>query len=327
MKPLLISGLLALALTAIARAESSPPAADTKQPDPGQHWIFALLPKTFQKNPKLELTAITEMTANGRKLPVVTPEHPAYYVLSSNGYHQQGETSSREKPMAQTDVARLLEKALAANGYHPGEPGKPPTLVIYYTWGTHNTLEEADEDNPVHSGAEIARNLLDRAALVGGEKFAREVLRVIRETDDMNTAAMASMGSGGQPPISPEMFAFSNPLNLFRLHSAKNDLMINQSANNVYYVVASAYDLATLAEKKLLLWRTRMTVSSNGLAQEQSVPAMIATAAPFFGRDMTEPEIVVRRVLNETNIKIGEAVVVPDATSGPPANQPPPAKK
>ena len=34
-------------------------------------WVFSLLPKSFQKNPLLELTVITETTEAGKKLPPV----------------------------------------------------------------------------------------------------------------------------------------------------------------------------------------------------------------------------------------------------------------
>jgi hypothetical protein len=283
---------------------------------------FSLLPKALQKNPRLELTAICEMTDDGRKLPIVTKDRPTYYVLSSNGNRQAGENYAHEKVMPQAGVARLLEKALAANGFLPAAPGKLPTVVIYYTWGSHNTLEENDYENPVHTDTEIARNLLDRAYLVGGAKLVRELRQVIQETEDISLMTTPALATGGEQPMQPAAYALINPLNRFRMHGAKNEFMISQCGNNVYYVVASAYDLASIASKKrVLLWRTQMTVGSNGLSQSQSFPALVASAAPFFGRDMTDPEIIVRHVVDDGQVTVGHAVVVPDATGATPTKK------
>jgi len=38
-----------------------------------------------------------------------------------------------------------------------------------------------------------------------------------------------------------------------------------------------------------------MTVNARGITQVQSLPTLIASAAPYFGRDMLETEVIVKR--------------------------------
>ena len=45
----------------------------------------------------------------------------------------------------------------------------------------HNRLDEPDPDNPMLSPMAVERNLLDRAALVGGTKFAEELRRAFEQ--------------------------------------------------------------------------------------------------------------------------------------------------
>ena len=92
-------------------------------------------------------------------------------------------------------------------------------------------------------------------------------------------------------------------------------------------MVASAYEYASIATHvKKLLWRTRMTVASQGVSQEQTLPTLIGSAAPFFGREMAETEIINRRVMPEGHVEIGTPVVVPSEPDGTkkdtPAKQP-----
>lgn len=69
--------------------------------------------------------------------------------------------------------------------------------------------------------------------------------------------------------------------------------------------------------RRVLLWRTRMTVATDGVSQLQSLPVLIATAAPYFGREMDEPAVLTPRTIREGRVEIGESVVVPETSSKP----------
>jgi hypothetical protein len=310
-----------LALPAVAFSASTPPGNPPAKKDPdSSRWVFSLLPKSFQKNPSLDLTVITEMTEAGKKLPPVSPSAPAYFITQSGGFKQLGHAPGNEKSLSQEQVEKILTHSLATNGYLPAQPpATPPSIVIIYVWGSHNLLVEGDADNPSLSGQAVARNLLDRAALVGGEKFAKQMLDMFQQADSLaiSTSASSRMPSadGLGPAVGPAQLEMMNPVYLFKLRNPKNEFLVDQMAEDVYYVVASAYDYKALTEKKrLLLWRTRMTVATQGVSQEQTLPTLIASAGPYFGKEMTESEILTRRV-REGSVEVGTPTVVEPAAT------------
>jgi hypothetical protein len=300
-------------------------AATPPKPAPGDakksEWVFSILPKSLQKNPRLDLTVITEMTEAGKKLPPVSPQAPAYYEVFTSGPRHLGDSSGNHVTLKQEDVERVLGRALSANGYIRAQaPAHPPSLLIIYTWGSHSMLVEGDAENPTLSGEQIARNLLDRAALVGGEKFSRKMLELFEQADAMSTAGRVPTPPGGEPVFTPEMMEFANPVNQFKRADPKNEILVDQAAGNVYYVVASAYDYKSAGtSRRILLWRTRMTVAADGVSQEQTLPTLIASAAPYFGKDMPEPAILNPRAVREGQVEIGTPTVVEPAA--PPARK------
>ncbi len=299
-----------------ASAAATPPVTPSKRNK--SQWVFSLLPKAFQKNPQLDLTVITEMTDAGKKLPPVSSAQPAYVELFAAGYHSLGEQIGNEKPFPEKEITELMEKSLRSSGYLPAKrPEHPPSLLIIYTWGTHNLLKEADPDNPSLSGTAVVRNLLDRAALVGGAKFAAELRKRFDQADSMALASGVSLASNGDNAGSAVAGGTSdllNPINLFRRENEKNEVLLDQATNDVYYVVASAYDYASAtAAKRTLLWRTRMTVAAAGISQDQSVPTLVLTAGPYFGKDMPDPEVLTKRAIPDGNVEVGTPIVVPPA--------------
>jgi hypothetical protein len=253
--------------------------------------VTALLSKIWDPNPGMEMTVITEMTAEGRKLPPVTPAHPAYYDAEPTGDLQMGGVVAHEQTMPPDAVAPLLVHGLAVNGYQPAQrPAHPPSLLIFYLWGTHNAL---DPDIAKIAPYQLMRNVLDRAMLVGGKEFADEVAQVIQESQDS--------------PLGPP------PVQLFIMRKKDNERLLNQALGDVFYVVASAYDYASVAKgKPTLLWRTRMTVGSQGVWMKNAIPAVVATAGPYFGKEMTESVVVHQKVIPQGKVDVGQPRVVGD---------------
>jgi hypothetical protein len=304
-------------LPALLGAATPPPAAPAKKGSGKSEWVFSILPKSLQKNPRLDLTVISEVTEAGKKLPPVSPQAPAYFELYTSGPRHQGDTAGNHHTLKQEDVARILTRSLAANGYLPANlPQQPPSQLIIYTWGSHAALTEGDAENPALSAQQIARNLLDRAALVGGDKFALKLLELFERADAMNTAGRAPVPPEGQPVFTQEMMDFANPVSVFKRADPKNEYLVDQAASDVYYVVASAYDYKSVSSsRRVLLWRTRMTVSAAGVSQEQTLPTLIATATPYFGKDMAEPAILNPRAVREGAVEVGTPTVVEPGVS------------
>ncbi len=282
-----------------------------REPDAG--FLEWLLPRSLQKNPRLEVTVITEATPAGREMETNAPPGPKYFAFHNAGYQRLKHGTTTRITLEAADVEKLLTKSLATNGFLPGEPPtKPPSLLIIYTWGLH-------ERNPDLDGHESVRAIMDRATLVGGEKFARKLIKLLEEAEVWRIANAVPIAEGAESPLAPGM-DFLNPIEAFRRADPRNEFLIDQTRGDVYYVVASAYDYRMAAEnRRVLLWRTRMTVATEGVSQLQSLPVVIAAAAPFLGKEMDEPAILTPRTLREGKVEIGESVVVPDTAAAPSA--------
>src|SRR5258708_3179486 len=153
------------------------PATSTTNSNSGK-FVFSLAPRAFQKNPLLDMAVITEVTDDGRKILPPTPSRPAYYLLQSAGYHLEGDGAADAPPPPGIDFENLLKKSMAQSSYLVSEAGHDPSLVIIYVWGSHNKVDPNAEDSTY-------RNLLSRAALVGGTKFAHEMEKALYEDNLM----------------------------------------------------------------------------------------------------------------------------------------------
>lgn len=247
-------------------------------------FVFSILPKAFQQNPELEMTVVTEFTAYGRLQRPVSATQPAYFVAQTGGYRQFGDAVGGEHSPPPADLERAITKALALNGFLPATlPAHVPTLAVIYTWGSHNKLSPEMAANFPDLAA---KQTLERAILVGGKDFA---------------SGMGRMMEFGETILD---------------HTERLDYLRYQASDDLYFVVASAYDYRSIATgKRQLVWRTSMTVNSKGVSMKETLMPLIATAAPFLGRETAGPEIAMRRMSREGRVEIGTATVVEDKDS------------
>ncbi|HEX3728787.1 MAG TPA: hypothetical protein VHV47_03215, partial [Opitutaceae bacterium] len=226
-----------------------------------------LAPKSMEANPNLEMTVITEMTPEGKQVPPPTPEHPVYYVTDPAGFRQVGDAIP-EKTLTAADMAELMGKALALRNYQPAQaPAHPPSILIVYTWGSHNRIDRVDwsgigtGDSPVDKTA-ILKNLLERATLVGGDQFAVQLYHALQQLDDLNRAqlkhatvptgsiasSMGVSGGGGQPRmnysagdngsvLSSNALSGMSPVERFRNIDSTHAALMAQAADDIYFVV------------------------------------------------------------------------------------------
>lgn len=310
---------LFLLLPLIGKLSGAEETEQTEKTKPAARWNFELLPRAFQKNPNLDITVISELSAAGKQRPVPTSEAPVYYLLHAGGYKPRGEAVSQEQFPAEK-VEAILERALTASNYLPAPPGVQPAIVVVYMWGPHNIVDPENALSPDR----VIRNILDRAALAGGEKFATELERAIKASNDMAEAsapALAPVGDGasfGAAAAFGAMAALADPVKRFRARSSKNDFLLTQASSNCYYLVASAYDYQSLGTpQRLLLWRTRMTVSADGVSQLEAIPVMISSSAPYIGRDMPETAIITKPALLKGEVKMGTPIIIDSLPTKP----------
>jgi hypothetical protein len=274
------------------------PAAETPSPLPIESsegkWVFSLLPKSFQKNPLVDQTVITEMTDEGRKFPPPTAESPVYYVAVSAGLHNEGHAADSDRSPSDAALADSLQRALAVNHFLPAGPDHPPTLLVVYVWGVHNNLDQGSDEIGIATPDVNHRNLLSRATLVGGAKFAADLKVALEAQDRVNE-------------IPGPRIELLDPMRLFLARDNRTRRLYSQASGDCYYLVASAYDYQTAAIKqgRKLLWRSKMTVDSSGVAMSDTLPTLVLNSAAYLGRDMPEAATLYRPAIRSTEVKLG----------------------
>ena len=285
-RPLLFSAAL---VSSACAATGSPPVTATPKNAESNRWNLSLLPTGLTPNPTLEMTVFTEMTDAGRALPVASPEQPMYYVAHSTGFHPMGTTVAGEHPPPAEELARILDRTLAARGFVPAQDSvHPPTLALIYFWGSHNRLDS----ELALLFPELQRQfILERASLVGGKAWQRKVEYMI---------------DYGSTPAD---------------HTTKLDYLSYQSNHDLYYVVVSAYRYDELAHNaRHLVWRTTMTVNAQGVSMKESMAPLIVTAGDYFGRATPEPAALRRNVKRGT-VDLGPLRVIEGNVSLPPESK------
>jgi hypothetical protein len=209
----------------------------------------------------------------------------------SSGYHGEGDGVSQEKTISVEHLEKMVEKALTDGYYFEATKEHPASVVLFFVWGVHAKLA-VDDPNTGDGGVDDVgyRNLLSRAALVGGTEFAKELAAALEEQ---------SWSATGDKLM--------NPVYRFVIRSNKNRMLMEQVLDDCYYVVVSAYDSAALARgEKKLLWRTKMSTSAQGVSLAETSSALVASGGPYFGREMTEPSLVDKRISRNGKVELGE---------------------
>jgi hypothetical protein len=296
---LLFLGVLCSLNEAVLAAETKPAAKNSDR----FHWSD-LLPRAFQKNPRLNLSILTELTAEGKKAPVASAEHPVYYSLIDGGYAEGGDAIAGEKPPKAETLSVLLKNALASGGFKPATEGNPSTVVVYYRWGTYNHIAPMDPAAADETGEGSdtidttdpiqMRNLSLRAALVGGPKFAKEMMDAL----------------------------MSHHFDYFQEKNARTSTLVAMALRDLYFVIAVGYDAKAAAEgKKVMLWITRISTDNSGLAMDDTLPALVTSARDYIGHETNGPVLFHPR-LYPGKVEIGEAEVKGIAAPGSPGTKP-----
>lgn len=287
-----------------------PPAAEKKA---AGRWSFALLPRAFQTHPNVDFNVITEMTDAGRQAPRPTPESPLYYQLSLTKAPELGpDPSVGGKGPNPEYVEEALRKGLAEQHLLDGQSaGRQPTLLLLGHWGEYGF---DDFSEGVVSEYLRLKGLLDRARLIGGDRFAREFEAVLEEE---SVQALAAAGPSNPPPgflpvmgdlVMPSVWS---PMERFRARSSMNRHLVEELTRGCYFVVVSAYDMKAAQEKRrVLLWRTQMTVNSDAVSMRETIVPLVANGSAFLGKDMTEPALLVSRIDRQGRVDFGPAEVL-----------------
>jgi hypothetical protein len=172
-----------------------------------------------------------------------------------------------------------LFQSLAGGGYQPAPEGQPAGLALVYYWGSHQSM---DPDLGALFPERNRQYFMERAYLVGGRAYRHEIMNQFN-------------------------YGYT-----FADRTPRKNFLINQVSDDIYFVIVSAYDYAALAAgERRLLWRTMMTVATNGVSMKDSLPPLILTAGPYFGRETAEPVALHRRARRGT-VTLGPLKIVAD---------------
>jgi len=292
---LFLLGFLCFELGAAAE-KAAPSAVAVDNSKTVAPYAFSFLPKAFQKRPVLAISVITEVTDEGKKLRPPTQEIPYYYIANSLGFHQEGQGAYRDTKVSEENMLKIVQKALAADHYLPANKEHPVNFVLYLFWGVHCKLWEADPNSDEIGMVDINhQNLLSRATLIGGAKFAKELEEALIK--------QARYGKQSMPML--------DPVYLFSIRDDVTRNLVEQVLDDCYYVVVSAYDAAAMARgERKLLWRTKMATPAQGVSLVETAPALGASGSSFFGKDMNEPAIIGKRINRGGTVELGELKVI-----------------
>jgi hypothetical protein len=232
----------------------------------------------------IQVITVTDTTPVGMLRRQVTPENPVYYVAVSAGFRDFGGIVAGEKEPKKEEVFRTMGKVLAKQGYLPATDKHPPTLLLLWTWGTMNTDRMYSFNPDDTEGRQINR---------------RQLLRF--------------MGAYKLGLISKEPSAFMDDTMmagvLFR--DADQELIDDLSTEDLYVAAIAAYDFSAATRKeKVLLWTTKISCPSRGLAMPETLPVMLALAGPNIGKETPKPVAVKATEKFKGEVKIGDPTVV-----------------
>lgn len=239
-------------------------------------WIF---PKH-----DVQVIAVTDTTPAGLLRRPATPQNPIYYMAASAGYRDFGGIVAGEKIPAKEQIFSTIAKVLAKQGYLPANNEHPATLLMLWTWGTMNTDRMYTGNPDDLEGRQVNRQQLLR--FMGGYKVG-----------------LVSKEPGG---FQDSLFM---PGALFR--DADSDLIAELAGEDLYVAALAAYDYGAAARKeKVLLWTTKISCPSRGLAMKDTLPAMLTLAGPHIGRETAKPVQIKAADKFKPEVKIGDPTVV-----------------
>lgn len=246
--------------------------------------------------------AITGGSSGAEKKPVAGPEvlvvadavsdvpeglrptkgKPVYYVLGKIQL-TVGEAVAGVKMPDPALVERSVVSALASQGFVRTTVGGPiPSIFVVASWGDANfaNFEQAVDQNDADAVANA-----DLMRKTTGASRDRQMIEQLVGTNKPGSLSMSFEA-------------------MDKLHAASNEDRL--------YISLAALDVPAFKQKKrVLLWRTSMTIDGrNNLAA--ALPAMLASAAPFFGTNSDKPVFSDDKDRRRADVDIGEMKIVPD---------------
>ncbi|MBI5694069.1 MAG: hypothetical protein HZC55_28675 [Verrucomicrobia bacterium] len=232
----------------------------------------------------IQVITVTDTTPAGLLRRPASTANPVFYMAVSAGFRDFGGIVAGEKEPKKEEVFKTMGVVLAKQGYLPATEKNPPSLLLLWTWGTMNTDRIYSFNPDDTEGRQVNRRQLLR--FLGAYKLGMI-------SRDANSLMDETMMQGV----------------LFR--DADQDLIYDLSTEDLYVAAIAAYDFQAAARKqKVLLWTTKISCPSRGLAMPETLPVMLALAGPNIGKETARPVAVRATEKFKPEVKIGDPTVV-----------------
>ena len=239
-----------------------------------------------------EVLVVSDVLAEKPETARPTPQHPIYYVIMGGMERSLGDSVAGEPMPDRASLERELERVLAGQGFIRTKVGGPkPEIALVLSWGSANLIvhESTETDSATGESSTTYTSLNQReiAQLVGANKANRHLL-MSSDAERINDAA-------------------------------REDRL---------YLFVAALDVDALAKKKKqLVWRTRISIESRRHSLPDSIKIMLASAAPYFGRESDLPVFIEDTDRRKADVQIGVPTVTGQDVPLPPARPSGPAPK
>jgi hypothetical protein len=250
----------------------------------------------------VEVITVTDVTPAGALHPAISPQNPVYYVAVNAGYQDFGGIIAGDKVPAPQDMIRTIVRVLAKQGFLPADDRHPPTELIIFAWGSLYPYR-MPTGNPDLPSPQLNRYAMMR--FLGGDK-----LGLVSKHPDPWLDQMLETG--------------------LTIRSSSAEAIANAATDDLYVGVLAGYEFPIANPKRpTMLWRTKISCPSRGLAMADTLPTMLKIAGPYIGRETTKPVWVNASDKFKAHVEIGPATVEEYIESGrlPVFDSKPDAKK
>jgi hypothetical protein len=227
-----------------------------------------------------------------------------FYALSNGGRVAGTTSDATVDKVAYPEVAEIAMRLLAGQNYRYATKAEDAKLLLVLYWGTTIGFEPGNYSTQVNNAAAALQNLKaagggsgnvpgqaggfgggggSAESAAAGAVFEGEMFKMMSENrarDQINLPNAKLLGYLDEINSADGIQRWAGAGDRY------NDLIADVEESR-YYIIISAYDFPEVVKngKKRLLWSTRVSVRAPGNRFDDSVMAMMKSAAKYFGQN------------------------------------------
>jgi hypothetical protein len=270
--------------------------------------LAALLPVRFaladdEGDNGIKVDVVVDMTDAGRKIPRPTPDHPAFYLPVTRGYTLgMGFVANEKAPPPTAEVQRMIQKALAEQGYLLMTKTSRPSLILMLWWGYKA---------PVTLGPGGGGDIQNSITTAGSGPSTGSIMQEM-QTGQLPTGQIVNNKEMEELVMGSD---YEAAFGTYRLNpSIRLERILEEKKVPQYYLMVSALDFKDATQHKVtLLWTARVSTRLWSHTLDQVLPTLITVGAPMFGRDTDGPQLNTQPLVPIGHVIVGTPVLKSDA--------------